>query len=730
MSTTRNQRADSINTARILYVDDDPESTKAFRRAFCARGFVIDVAHGAHEAVQLASCVSYPVVATDLDMPRIDGLGLIDALGALLPTTTFLLVTGAANRRELNLPTQSERARSIAGVIHKPWDPDEVEQVLQLAIRLHRARIASTGGLRTPPPLVRVLVVEDNPGDALLLRRRLSCMGECSFSVVVVERLADALSMLGQRTFDAIVADLTLPDARGIDAVTRLQRMAPHLPVIVMSGSSEHELALEAVQLGAQDYIVKGRDGQRSLSRVIQYAMERKRFEERLAHMAHHDQLTGLANRTLFRERVNQSLRRARKEGTRPAVLLLDLDEFKQVNDTLGHEAGDELLVEAGAALLAAAEDTATVARLGGDEFAVLVEDMDDEERASKFAARLLDAIERVPVPGLSGTTVTASIGIAIHPQNGKTIQELLRSGDAAMYRAKHVGRNNYQFYDKRMHERAARRVQLAREIRGASTRDEFELFFQPQSAVASGESRSCEALLRWHHPRFGIVPPREFIPILEESGDIVDVGAWVFDAACSHAHRWSTKLPGDIRVAVNVSPRQFDDEGLVDKVDSALRAHELAPECLELEITERLLLRDLTRAEATIRRLKRLGVRIAMDDFGIGYSHLANLVRFPFDVLKLDRTVVGTIGRPDGDSVVTAVIELAHTLGLEVVAEGIEEPEQLAFLCKRSCDLYQGHLLARPMNAASCQRWMERARSKPPARIALGQQARIPTAR
>lgn len=693
---------------RILYVDDDVDALSAFRRALSRCGFEIDTARSAAIALRLAAERSYAVVATDLDMPERDGLALIESLYSVAPTTSFLLVTGAANRRELDLPTNSESARSITCVVHKPWDTDTMEQALRRSIALHQSRAVAPQN-DAPVATFEVLVVEDNPGDAALIRSLLSRIPTTRYQVTQVPRLGQAIDVLDSNTFSVIVTDLSLPDARGMDAIARLQNMAPSTPIVVMSGAGDEELALQAVELGAQDYIVKGNVDADALNRALRYAIQRKRSEDSLTFLAQHDPLTGLANRSLFRERVTRALNRARRHNTHPAILAVDLDRFKLVNDTLGHEAGDALLTHIAERLGRVVCDVDTVARLGGDEFAVLLDDAVDDNTAGQVAARLLHALEPAAVLGDSSMGVTASVGVALYPRNGDTPEALLKSADAAMYRAKQNGRNNYQFYDRKMHKQASRRLQLERDLRGVLSRAELELYYQPQSSVEGDRTVSVEALLRWNHPKLGMISPAEFIPLLEESGQIIEVGEWVCRQACAQAHRWQQTLGRPVRVAVNVSPRQFDDPGFADRVAEAVRWSKLPAACLELEITERLLLDDPDCAATTLRELKEIGVRIAMDDFGTGYSQLAYLVRFPFDVLKIDRSVIETIGHGDGNSVVTAVIRLAHTLGLGVIAEGVEEMTQLSFLRARGCDMFQGYLRARPLHASECEEWLRR---------------------
>ncbi|MBL4637219.1 MAG: bifunctional diguanylate cyclase/phosphodiesterase, partial [Kofleriaceae bacterium] len=344
---------------------------------------------------------------------------------------------------------------------------------------------------------------------------------------------------------------------------------------------------------------------------------------------------------------------------------------------------------------------------LGGDEFAVLIPDIQDEGQLGAPAARIIEALEPTCLLNGHQLHITASIGIAIYPENGETIEDLVESADSAMYRAKENGRNNYQFFDEDMHAQAIGRMELERDLQGALERDEFVLFFQPLLNVKTGELKCFEALLRWQHPRLGLVQPDEFIPLLEDRGLIVPVGEWVLERACQQVSEWNESF-GTIGVAVNVSPRQFDDPGLVDAVTRALDKSGLSASQLELEVTENLVMRNIDTAVDKLQELKKLGVRIAVDDFGTGQSQLVYLVRFPVDTLKIDKSVTQMIGSREGNMIAKMVVDMGHNLGLELVAEGVETEAQLEFVAELGCQVYQGYLSTRPLAPEDCVRWLE----------------------
>jgi diguanylate cyclase len=433
---------------------------------------------------------------------------------------------------------------------------------------------------------------------------------------------------------------------------------------------------------------------------AIRDTTERKAAEAQIRFMATHDALTGLPNRTLFRDRLEQELMRARRTGETVAVLCLDLDRFKDVNDLRGHTAGDALLQQVGARLTAAVRETDTVARLGGDEFAIVQSALDQPEAAAGFAERLVAAVAQAFELDGEMMVVGVSIGIALFPADGGDAETLLRNADTALYRAKSDGRGTFRMFEPAMDARLQARRALEYDLRQAFVQQQFEVFYQPQAETRSRQVTGFEALVRWWHPKRGMIAPDDFIPLAEETGLIVPLGEWVLRTACAAAASW----PEHIRVCVNLSPVQFTRGGLVDLVETALRAHRLAPERLELEITEGVLIKDSEKALATLHQLKALGVRIAMDDFGTGYSSLSYLQRFPFDKIKIDQSFIRALeSNTDSAAIVRAVIGLGRSLKMPVIAEGVETAEQLDLLRREHCEEIQGYLIGRPMPLDQC---------------------------
>jgi diguanylate cyclase (GGDEF)-like protein len=424
-----------------------------------------------------------------------------------------------------------------------------------------------------------------------------------------------------------------------------------------------------------------------------------KEAKQDLAQVTNFDVLTGLPNRFLFLDRLGHAISRSARSHRMVAVMLLDIDNFKTINDTLGHTHGDLLLQDIADRLRRCVLEDDTLARIGGDEFSIVLEGVSEIEEIAMIAQKIVDIFSLPFTPSGQEIYVTPSMGITIYPMDGHDSDTLLKNADAAMYAAKEYGRNHFRFYTTDMNALAIERFAMEGALRRAMEREEFALHYQPQVDIKSGQVIGVEALLRWNHPERGMVPPGEFIPLLEENNLIIPVGEWVLRTACAQSRAWQDAGLPPLRMAVNLSARQFRQDNLVEMIDSILQESGISPKLLELELTEGLLMENTSETSMILEQLKSRGVQVAIDDFGTGYSSLSYLKRFPIDRLKIDRSFVRDIITDSNDAAIAvAVISLGRSLGLSVIAEGVETPDQLEFLGVQKCDEYQGYHFSRPV--------------------------------
>ena len=429
------------------------------------------------------------------------------------------------------------------------------------------------------------------------------------------------------------------------------------------------------------------------LSRSRAHATQLQRANEQLQHLATHDSLTGLPNRVLLADRLEQASAHAERDGGSFAVLLVDLDRFKSINDSIGHQAGDELLKEVAQRLRSTLRQIDTLARLGGDEFVIIVNCIAGHEHAKSVIRQVLDCVAQPMVLASITVQTSPSIGVSLYPQDGKDPQTLLKAADAAMYHAKKMGRNTFQFFTPEMNSFTRERLELESSLRLALCRNEFVLHYQPKVDIRNGHIVGVEALLRWNHPRLGLLPPEEIIPLAEETGIIIPIGDWVLSEACRQAHAWHAAGLTHLRMAVNLAAHQFRAANLTEKVRGTLQQSGLEARFLEFELTETAVMQDAEQSALILQQLSELGVRLSLDDFGTGYSSLSYLQRFPLNKVKIDRSFVREIDRSESNAeIVRAIVSLAHSLRLSVIAEGVETIEQLDFLEKIGCDQYQGY--------------------------------------
>ncbi len=540
-----------------------------------------------------------------------------------------------------------------------------------------------------------------------------------------VRRSGETVSAGDMTDYSAVVvhdeneveSEATLPVHNPWDDVLRYTsaRQLYDLPLVVMAGLSADE-QLATAHRHMHTYLWRAAGGSLLLLVFIamlermsrQLALSRQQaLEEKLAnavrieYLAYHDGLTTLPNRSLFSKLLGQSIHQARRNNRQLAVLFLDLDRFKNVNDTLGHEAGDQLLQEVAVRLKTCLRDSDTVARLGGDEFVVLLPELDEEKYVATVAQKILSAIAQPFILRGDEFRVTASVGISTYPQDGLDEQTLTKNADTAMYQAKEVGKNNFQFFSEQLNAESLERLTLESSLRHALERHEFQLYYQPKQDIHSGNITGMEALLRWHHPDLGIVAPMQFIPVAEETGLIVPIGRWALGTACRQNVIWQNRGFPSLNMAVNLTARQFYDEHLLQDLRTILADTGMAAHLLELEISESLLMRDVEKTLRILTALTEMGIRIAIDDFGIGYFSLSMLKRFPIDTIKIDRSFIRDVASVAEDKHLTeAIIAIGRTLSLTVVAQGVETKEQAEYLRVNACDEIQGFYLNKPVPA------------------------------
>ena len=550
-----------------------------------------------------------------------------------------------------------------------------------------------------------ILIIEDNPADARLIREFLADAEDARFETLEAVTLAAGVDFLDRQHCDVVLLDLSLPDSQGLETLHRVHAHAPNTPIIVLTGLDDDLLALTAMRHGAQDYLLKGKFDLGLLTRVIRYTMERKKAESEIRKLAYYDTLTGLPNRILFYDRLMQYLSHAQRANQTVAIMFLDLDRFKVINDSLGHANGDLLLQEVSRRLENKVRISDTVARLGGDEFVIALQSVPRGEDLSRVATNILSVLnEPVYIDGHEICT-SCSIGIALFPDDGDTADDLMKNSDIAMYQAKEHGRNTYQFFSPEMNRRAFNRQMLENQLRKGLKRKELFLLYQPQLDVSTGEITGIEALVRWNHPEHGIIFPSDFIPLAEETGLILPLGEWVLRTACSQCKLWQQQGLPPVRVAVNISGRQFKHASIVETVRNTLTDTGLEPHFLELELTESTIMTDPSIVVPILHSLKELGVLLSIDDFGTGYSSLNCLKHFPIDRLKIDKSFVGDIysGLEDDAAIAEAIISMARSLGIGIVAEGVELEQQFAFLKSRNCTIMQGYYFSEPLTAEAC---------------------------
>ncbi|MBW2730808.1 MAG: EAL domain-containing protein [Deltaproteobacteria bacterium] len=680
----------------ILFVDDDSAIATAFSHslqtieASLDSALKLDIAESAEEALERLETTRYAIVISDQRMRGESGLALIERHRKMDKTAAHILISGLLHP---DLPEDPAEGTSLVALLCKPWRRHQLQLAMAKAIAFHRRQVAKLAESGPDNDFAAALVI-DPQGSAIAAQvAQRAQNGPMRIDHVLL--LEEGLKLLAKRTYHMIFVALDLPDGPELEPVTRLRQAAPDTPLVVVAAPNRRRQAMESLTLGADDYILRDLDSNSALHRTLRHLTQRQRSRQRVGYLTSHDQLTGIWNRPSFLGHLTSTLANAGDNAQTVAVFSVDLDQFKKVNEELGQEVGDQVLRTIGGRLAALSEPFRFAARTGGDQFAVVARPVRSAEVA-KLANELRLTLAE-PIHTSSGELVAPThIGAATYPAAGRTADEILGAADVAMSEAAQNNESVVVLLDKRRRQTGDARLET--ELREALEKGEFLLYYQPQFDLRTGDPVGAEALLRWRDKSGEIVPPGQFVPVMERGDLIVDVGAWVIQRACQQLVEWQRDFPGILRIAANLSARQFEHPGLLHAVEHALEQTSIDPASLELEITEGLLLKDTEHTQSILSTLRAWGVRIAIDDFGTGYSSLAYLHRFPVDTIKVDRSFIQALDMGgNGAALVSAIIGLAHKLEFEIVAEGVETAEQLQFLKNEGADLAQGFLLGRP---------------------------------
>ena len=551
-----------------------------------------------------------------------------------------------------------------------------------------------------------VLLISDDAHNALVVRKMLgesAASDETQFVVRWVENLWDALEHLADGRVDVLLADVSSDRTDDLDVIQALKHVVPGVPIVVLVAADSAKSRPATVQNNVQDCLPKHQLSRPLLRRSLQYAIDRQRLQAEIVEVASRDALTGMPNRSSFLRHVTRALARTKRDaGSSFGLMFLDVDQFQKVNDSLGHESGDVLLLEFSRRLQRCVRDGDIVARFGSDEFAVLVHDIRDAAKAVEVADRIREELRAPVVAGTHQIVTTASIGICLSESGYNDANGMLRDADMAMHQAKANGRAHHQVFDQTMRDLAMARLNLEKDLRWAVEHEVFRLVYQPIVRLDRRQISGFEALLRWEHPERGAVSPAEFIPLAEETGLIIPIGRWVIREACRQLREWQRQFPSGppLTLNVNLSSKELSQPDLLDYVDHVVSECGIDPRCLELEITEGVIIENDDLAAAIFSNLAARGIRLSVDDFGMGYSSLSYLHRFAFDTLKIDRSFVWRLGdeREDSDAFVRTIVALGKGLDMEVIAEGVETEPQLERLAQLQCEYGQGYLFSRPV--------------------------------
>ncbi len=700
---------EQAGTARILVVDDEARLRRSLTLLLDMPGREIDECGTGAEAMSALSRQRYDLLLLDLRLPDMTGLDLMDWLGARLPSMTVIVVSAD----DVIDSAIGALRRGAYDFVRKPYQPDELLRTVDNALQrkhLERTNAVISAQLEQSERLHRYLV--DHSPDIIYTvdeQGRFKYLNPTVAAMLGYER-----GELAGHHYSDVVHEEDVERARFAFGERRTgDRASRNVELRLKRKSSTAEVPLTVALSATGVYADEpGSRGRRFLGTygVARDISERKRAEERISFQAYHDQLTHLPNRVLFLDRLGVALVSARRNRRLVALLFIDLDRFKLVNDTLGHAEGDELLKGVAARLQACLRRSDTLARMGGDEFTILLPELTQPEDATVIAEKVIDELRRPLNVAGHEIRATASIGVALYPADGEDPDTLIKHADIAMYHVKAAGKNSYAFFSTEMNAAFHQRLTVENDLRRALDGNELELRYQPQISLSRRQLVGMEALVRWRHPVQGLLDPARFIGVAEEAGLIGRISDWVLDQACRQLACWHTQGFGELRVGVNLSPRDFEKGDVVERVFAALERHRVKPQALEVEITENLMIRDVDPAVSSVRRLRDAGVRVSIDDFGTRYASFGYLQKFAVTSLKVDQTFVRdlTLERPHSP-IISAIVGIARGFDLHLVAEGVENPLQRDALRMLGCDEMQGYLFGQPLEASAAEEMLRR---------------------
>ncbi len=697
---THEKAQQNTNEFHVLVADDEPLMLASLSRLLSATGYRVQTARNGTEAVRSLETSPFDLVLLDLMMPGLSGHEVMDHMQEKRIDTCIIVVSGDASIES----AISALRRGAYDYLRKPYEPDEILKRVQNALASRRLEVENSDmakRLRRSEHWYRYLV-----NNSLDIIYTLDTEGRFTFLNQAAESILGGTKkdLLGKH-YSVIVHD---EDVLGVARIFNERRTGQRatrgveLRLKHTDNSRLHGLKqFVPVELNAMGMYDRNGDDQRFIGTygVARNISDRKRVEKAIAFQAYHDLLTGLPNRSLFQDRLTQAIHQAKRDHTQLAVMFIDLDKFKFVNDSLGHVAGDKLLAALATRLRSCLREVDTLARMGGDEFVLLLPHISEAADATFIAEKILLALQQKFVIGDHELFASVSMGIALYPSDADTSEYLIQRADVAMYHAKNQGRNNYQLFNDTMDAQASGRLALVRDLRNALERDEFEVYYHPQVDASHGRIIGLEALIRWNHPIHGLLSPNSFIHLAEETGIICQIGEWVLRTVCRHAHGLREAGLPALRIDLNISPQQVQKSHFVNKFLGLLEEYQISPTLICIEITEGTIMKDVENTIPKLNKLRDEGVEIALDDFGTGYSSLSYLSKLPIHTLKVDQSFIRGMPSHAGHlSIVSAITTMAKGLQLRLVVEGVETQEELDSLVSIGCNEYQGFLFTRPL--------------------------------